>query len=55
MSNDTFFKCFKQNKIISINIFRKLGCKYGFFQDSNIFFQKKFLHKFDKMNFKNIC
>ncbi len=54
MSNETFFKCFKQNKIFFINIFWKLGVNAGFFSKF-IFLEKSFLHKFEKINIKNIC
>ncbi len=42
MSNETFFKCFKQNKIFLINVFRNLGVNTVFFFKTQIFFLIKF-------------
>ncbi len=41
MSNDTFFKCFKQNKIFLINVFWNLGVNTVSFSRFKFIFQKK--------------
>ncbi len=41
MSNETFFKCFKQNKIFLINVFRNLGVSTVSFSRFKFIFPKK--------------